>query len=268
MTLVMPSVGHGSREIVMVAPPSLFVPRLLESKGFAGYEPDALACFLAAISVAKPGCVLDVGANVGVYSILARAVTDREVIAFEPTPLLAEVARQTGERNGLAHEVQVVALGAEEGSATLFLSAQTDSSNSLAEGFRNAKGTLEVPVRTIDTLCDEGMTVPAVIKIDTETTEPAVLKGARRTLEMHRPWLLVEILAGRTEAALTEVIEPFGYFWYRIESKTPYTRREVLEGDNSQMMWLFAPHEVGDDFWAELDRWQALIEACPVVEVP
>jgi hypothetical protein len=71
------------------APSGLYVPRLLEASGFAGYEPDATACFLAAIDEVEATAAFDIGANVGVFAVLAAAVTSADVTGFEPTPDIA-----------------------------------------------------------------------------------------------------------------------------------------------------------------------------------
>src|SRR5690606_17488818 len=96
------------------------------------------------------------------------------------------------------------------GRASLYISARSDSSNSLRKDFRKAKGVIDVPVSTIDEVLDfqHGS---VVIKIDTESTEPDVLRGAQQSLTKLRPWIICEVLAGRVEADLMEILRPHGY---------------------------------------------------------
>jgi FkbM family methyltransferase len=250
----------------MTAPKNLFVPWRLDEQGLAGYERESLACFLAATDVAGPGAVLDVGANVGIYAALASALTERRVCAFEPSPALADIARRFAADNNLSYTTESLALGAENGSATLYLSDITDTSNSLAAGFRRSSVQIKVPVERLDSYVARTGVVPAVIKVDTETTEPDVLAGAAKTIAAHRPWILCEVLAGRVETRLTEVLTPFGYHWYQITGNIPYLEAEQIAGDNTyqHLMWLFAPEKPGEDFWATLRERTVALEACTV----
>ena len=253
--------GSPHRALAMTAPVALLVPRKLAADGLAGYEPSAVPCFLAALGIAGPGAVLDIGANVGLYAALAAAVTDREVVAFEPFPTLADVAERFATENDLDFRVESIALGSETGSATLYLSDSSDSSNSLAAGFRKSTRQIEVPVETLDGYVQRTGVVPAVLKIDTESTEPEVLFGAAETLRDHRPWVLCEVLAGRGEDRLTEALVPHGYHWYHITNEVPYRNATVIEGDTTyqHLMWLFAPEPPDEAFWAAVTAHRTAI---------
>ncbi len=242
-----------------------YVARSLAETGFGGYEVESLSCYLAMIDVAGPGQVLDVGANIGVYGLLAAALSDREVIAFEPTPWIAQAASDLATRNGIPMSVRREALGDTRTVATFYLSDRSDSSNSLAGGFRHSSHQLDVRVEPLDRLVRREGLAPAVIKVDTETTEPAVLRGAAKTIAEFRPWLLCEILAGRSEEALTAALEPFGYTWYHVVDEVPYTPTNTLAGDTEykHLMWLFAPHEPPPEFWESVRAWRAALTSLP-----
>jgi FkbM family methyltransferase len=250
------------------APASSFVARELRASGLAAYEPAALACFLAALEAGSPGAVLDVGANIGLYALLAAARSARPAVAFEPTPVLARTAGQVARANGLDVRVERLALGRAPGKATFFLSDATDSSSSLAPGFRPSSRQLTVPVDSLDAWVTRTGTTPGVVKIDTETTEPDVLAGGARALARHRPWILCEVLHGFAEDRLTEVLEPFGYAWYSIRGEAPYAREGRIVGDPAleETMWLFAPAEPGDAFWSAVRTWRAALAACRAPE--
>jgi hypothetical protein len=105
--------------------------------------------------------------------------------------------------------------------------------------------------------------VPAVVKVDTETTEPDVLAGATRTLAEHRPWILCEVLRGKTEPRLMEITRPLGYAWYQITDAVPYARTNEIVGDRTfeHPMWLFAPGPVPQRMWERVTAWQGAIQA-------
>src|SRR5690606_28293792 len=127
---------------------------------------------------------------------------------------------QQAARNGLdGVRFEPVALGASPGTATLHLSDVTDSSNSLLEGFRPSQRGLDVPIETLDDYVAAAPAPPRLLKIDTEATEPDVLRGAERFLRDQRPWLICEVLAGRTEAELEALLAPLGYQWHQITAE-------------------------------------------------
>src|SRR5688500_8519341 len=139
-----------ARSLTIRTPSRTYVNRLLAASGLAGYDADTLACFLAAIDDRDSAPVFDVGANIGIFSWLAAALTPATVVAFEPTPDLNAQMRAICIANGLAVKVEQLALGAAPGTALLHLSDQTDSSNSLRAGFRPSRRSVSVRVETID----------------------------------------------------------------------------------------------------------------------
>ena len=257
-----PSAAAAPESLLMTAPWSMFIPRLLGERGLGGYERACLPVFLAALDHAGPGDVLDIGANVGPYALLAGALSQRRVRAFEPVPDLAGVARATAATAGFDVEVAEVALGASDGIARLYLSDSSDTSNSLDPSFRTSTSSIEVPVRTLDSWAAEHGLEPAVLKIDTETTEPAVLAGAGGTVAARRPWIFCEVLAGKVEAELTEVMRDWGYTWYHLDGAYPALPQSRIVGDKTMnsLMWLFTPEPIGDDFWDTVAAWTKALD--------
>ncbi len=258
-----------SRTLTIRTPEGSYVSQLLASTGLAGYEPDTLACFLAAIEECGSAPVFDVGANIGVFSWLAAALTPATVIAFEPAPDLVAQMRAVCSENDLAVTVEEVALGAAPGRAELHLSDKTDSSNSMRAGFRRSHRSVVVAVETIDDYVARTGATPAVLKLDTESTEPDILRGAAGFIASNRPWLICEVLAGRTEADLTAILEPLRYLWYRIDGPGPLEPRKVIEGDRSytHLNWLFAPAEPSLSFWERSAAWRTAIAGTDAPEV-
>jgi FkbM family methyltransferase len=262
--LALPDVrGAVQRPLRVRTPVRTYVSHLLAGSGLAGYEPDTLACFLAAIEERGSAPVFDVGANIGVFSWLAASLTPATVVAFEPTPELAALMRRICAENDLAVTVEDMALGAAPGTAELHLSDKTDSSNSLRAGFRPSHRSVSVPVETIDGYAARTGVTPAVLKVDTESTEPDVLRGAAGVLVANRPWIICEVLAGRTESELTAILQPLGYSWYRIDGPGPLEVRSAIEGDPTyaHMNWLFAPEAPSPAFWTTFAAWRRSIAA-------
>lgn len=141
----------------------------------------------------KPGdVVLDVGANIGSFTLLASRLVGPKgrVVAVEPAPDNVNCLRLMCERNGL-HNVQIVplAIGAECGEISLSIHP--------VSGGHSAKrryGTKTVPVRmtSVDALMHElGLHRLDFVKADTEGMEEETLRGAEISISTYRPRLSV-----------------------------------------------------------------------------
>ena len=142
----------------------------------------------------RGGNFLDVGSNVGIYSVcMADAVRRAGGRIFSIEPLAANVTRQTVnlELNGCADIVEIFqgAVGDEPG--TLLMGG--DFTTSSINGVVSTAGTVEVEVTTLDELAEtRGWPDITMIKMDIEGYEPPVLRGALRLLERNRPILFAE----------------------------------------------------------------------------
>jgi FkbM family methyltransferase len=246
------------------APPELYFPRVLERHGLAGFEPETVATVLALASQRRRGWFYDVGANVGVFAHVVAALARRPAVAFEPTPALVRTLRRVADINGLAVEAEEVALGSADGTANFYLSKTSDASNSLSSSWRDAKEVLTVQVTTLDGYVRRSSRVPGVLKIDTETTEPEVLRGGLGVIERHRPWIVCEVLRAEAAAEITELLSGLGYTYFLV---TPGPDGEQPHGrvghttDPDRRNWLLAPKLPSERFWERRARWYAALLA-------
>jgi FkbM family methyltransferase len=122
---------------------------------------------------------LDVGANVGSYTVLAAGGSGALVTSVEPIPRTFAHLQRNIALNGLSGTVIAWQGGLSDSVATLRFTTDLDAVNHvLGESEREAA--VEVAVRTLDDLM--GVNVPTLIKIDVEGYERPVLMGASRTL--------------------------------------------------------------------------------------
>jgi FkbM family methyltransferase len=133
----------------------------------------------------KPGMVvLDVGANIGCYALLAarRVGPSGRVYAFEPDPRTRPSLEYNVHANGLTN-VAIVPKAASDaaGRRTLYLS-QSAAHSGLAHSMdeRSIVGTRTVETVRIDDVVG-GQQVD-VVKMDIEGNEPAALRGMQETL--------------------------------------------------------------------------------------
>lgn len=159
------------------------------------WEPYETALFLETI---KSGMVVvDIGANIGYYTVLAaRAVgSEGRVIAFEPDHRNFTLLTQNVEANGFSNRVTLlpVALSDHEGSLTLYRDDGNFGAHSLAEG--NVIGTdqLAIPCARLDDVL-EALEIGHVdvVKIDTQGAEGLVFTGAERVLSQEELWVFTE----------------------------------------------------------------------------
>ncbi len=123
---------------------------------------------------------LDVGANVGAYTILASKCVGARTIAVEPVPETAGRLMQNIRLNEIEGQVSVVetALGANEG--TVMMTCQHDTMNRVVTKSLGTSRGVYVNMKTVDGLCKN--TRPVLIKIDVEGYAIEVLKGAHNCL--------------------------------------------------------------------------------------
>lgn len=139
-------------------------------------------------------CV-DVGANVGVHTVrLARlAGRDGEVTAIEPDPGVAGQARRNIELNSLGNARVINAAASDSSGQTwLYRPDSADTNRARASLLRHPYLTgagVTVPVITLDEACAGPI---ALIKVDVEGHEAAVVRGAERVIARDRPAVIFE----------------------------------------------------------------------------
>jgi FkbM family methyltransferase len=176
--------------------------------------------------------VVDVGANIGYFSHRLR--TELQVrgsfFLFEPHPNLARLCRETF---ACAPEVQVqeLALGAEDGRATLYSAADGNIgwNTIVAERREPDMQPATVMVRRFDSL---NLRDIGFVKIDVEGFEWAVIAGMKHFFSTgERPTLLIEIGWGTRhphwDRAVRELsfLESIGYRYYTLDFEPTDFRR-------------------------------------------
>jgi FkbM family methyltransferase len=178
--------------------------------------------------------LVDIGANVGAYTLLGAAAGAR-CLALEPIPSTFGWLMRNVAINGLGDRVRALNLGLGRGEDRLRFTGGRDTVNHvLAEG-ESADDAVEVPVRALDAVL-EGQR-PTLLKIDVEGFESEVLAGAERALT--DPALLAVIMElngsgaryGFDEAALHRDMLARGFETFRYR---PFERAlEPLRGARS-----------------------------------
>lgn len=184
--------------VFRVTPRSDLFKRLLEH---GVYEPIHAELCRTWIDPARDA--VDVGANIGFFTVLAAKHTRGRVLAVEPTDKALNLLRQNIERNGVADRVtffQGIA-GAAAGEVLLNViegkeeySSRLPIGHAWLHGEGEAAGQKVVASATLDELVEHHRLDPGFIKIDAEGTEQHVIDGAARTLANARPVVLSELV--------------------------------------------------------------------------
>jgi len=154
----------------------------------------------------RPGTVfVDVGANIGYYTVLAgHWIGEQGIVwAFEPNPTIATRLRQNVELNGLKNvTVREVALGSSSGTAMLHCpKSETHGYASLAPMAGMECRTVEIQLAVLDLIAGSSLARLDVIKMDIEGFEDGAVAGARETILRYKPHVLLEVNAAAAHAA-------------------------------------------------------------------
>lgn len=150
----------------------------------------------------RPGMqVIDVGANIGLYSLLLSRLVEStgSVLAFEPEPNLFAILRENCVRNNATNiDLFQCALGRVSGLASFHRSAFNSGDNRL-ERASTAHEAVEVKVERFDDL--QADCKPDFVKIDVQGHELAALSGMERSLSSNPK---VQVLFEFSPAALAK----------------------------------------------------------------
>lgn len=128
------------------------------------------------------GTCFDIGANIGIYSLLMSEAPAVSVHAFEPHPATFNTLARILEHNHRANvRAWKIALSDHSGALHFTNEAFSPLNKALVTQDLPAN-TIQVPCETGEAFCALHDLAPDLLKIDTEGLEPAVLRGFGRRL--------------------------------------------------------------------------------------
>ena len=136
--------------------------------------------------------VVDVGANVGCFTMLASKVVEENgrVIAIEAIEKNFSCLQKTVDANRLTNVVPLqLAVGERDGEIAISLSQFSGNHSAV---LRRSDVSVTVPMRSLDSIVTQlGLRRIDFIKVDVEGMEPEVLRGATETIRRFRPVLAI-----------------------------------------------------------------------------
>ncbi len=177
------------------------------------YETCAIRSFKRIAKQLSASCFVDIGSNIGVYSIYLSDLTCiKEIHAFEPAPesyrMLAE--NVSLQENPAQIKVHQVALSAEEGEVNFHIVSPTSGANGIVEAAGD--GTMVVQAKKLDTYLLVTGTV-AVLKIDVEGHEVSAISGAKDFLTRNKCYLQIESLRPDLVSEIKKMLSALGYVY-------------------------------------------------------
>lgn len=197
------------------------IDRLLYVFGY--FEKQNILNMIEAAKRLKPDAFIDIGANIGIYTLSIARKTDVPMLhAFEPDADNNLKLRTNIYINGFASRVSVhdEALSDEDGVADLLVARSSDYLN-MGKSSLTAQAGVEydktsITVVRLDTVADfSGKTL--LMKIDIEGHEARAIAGMERILRGNSVLLQVEIFKENYE----QVSKMLGGFGYRLAGSQP-----------------------------------------------
>jgi FkbM family methyltransferase len=216
--------------------------------GLHDYEKETIPIILDEVRGAR--CFMDIGANCGIYTVLAAAVNpNARIVAVEPVPKICAALTNNVIQNRLNSRVTIlnIAIGGFDGVVD-FHEADDARMGSLAvQGYQGQAGrVIRVECRTLDSIVAELNIEPNFIKIDVEGFSDAVLSGASRLLDEVRPRIVLEANPGDSCLRITEILSDHRYAMHLITDGGPESREQIIPSAKYRN-WLCLPSASGSE---------------------
>jgi FkbM family methyltransferase len=167
---------------------------------------------------AKANTILDIGANTGIYALVAKAVNPNIVAyAFEPHPMFFPMLQHNIRINQFNIQACPLAISDKTGLITI-------------DDYAGEKPALQIEATTLDAfIIQHKITALDVIKIDVEKHEPQVLAGFAQHLPVFKPTLLIEILTTAVAQQVEKSVSGLGYLYFNINEKGSIRKTDHIE---------------------------------------
>lgn len=205
----------------------------------------------------KSKSFIDIGANIGYYSLLAGHIhREIKVYAFEPASAPFHFLHENIRINKVEDRVKdfCVALSNVEGEVEFFelvnkgdyhTATNLAGSGSMRSDdvVKNEYRSFKVRSQTLDNFIKENSIAKVdLVKMDTEGTENLVLLGASEMLSTHRPIIICETLFNTIEDRLEEIMLRYGYEFFNYKDGKLYKTKSLIRKEDNGVRDCFFVH--------------------------
>lgn len=192
----------------------------------------AMASLLASY-VRPDGVIYDIGANIGLYTVVFAGNRTRKVISFEPSDTAYPYLQRNIAANALTNvDAHQIVLSDRAGTCRFTLDTITTATSHCSEVDEPG---VELPCADLDSyIAKHRLLPPDLIKMDVEGHDQAVLRGMVTCLSRDRPAVFVEggLRAANGEIGAITFLQTVGYTVWDVN------RRRQLKADTSEYSFL------------------------------
>ena len=176
-------------------------------------EYDRLTSKIISKTVSSDSSCIDIGAHKGeILDLFLKYAPNAKHFAFEPIPFLYENLKK---KYSKTCNIYPIALSDNEGVTKFQFVKNAPAYSGILQRKYDIKNPeieeIEVQLDTLDSILDEKLKID-FIKIDVEGAEFSVLKGAKRTICTHKPYVLFECGLGASDYYGTKAEAVFDFF--------------------------------------------------------
>lgn len=182
--------------------------------------------------------ILDIGANTGVYSLVASTVNkDAEVFAFEPVPRTSHIFKKNLELNPELNIKLIEKAVSNQNSMAEFYDLATESQYSaslnadMLARFEN-RVTYQVETLRLDSLLELNNKRVDLIKLDVEMHEPEAIEGMMELIKKNQPTILIEILNNDIAKRVDALLADLNYICFSIDEENPPKHIQGIQKSN------------------------------------
>jgi FkbM family methyltransferase len=163
-------------------------------------------------------CIFDIGANTGVYALVAKTTNPKaEVYAFEPHPLFYNMLQRNVEINSYDIKSYKKAVSNFDGNLSI-------------EDYSGSSPSITVESIALDTFITQNKLEKIdLLKIDVETHEPQVLEGFLKHLSEFKPTFLIEILNNEIAEIIFNTVSKYEYLYFNIDERQGVRQTDRIE---------------------------------------
>lgn len=189
---------------------------------FASKEPETLVWI---DSFPEGASFVDVGANIGLYSVYAGARGAR-VLAIEPGPENIFTLIRNVQLNNLSHQINLCfsPIGHRDGELVLIQQSTMEPGGARLTALHRQDDAViswQSSIRTLDSLCAEQDFWPDFLKVDIDGNEIELVRGAEKVIRRAKQILLETDIEGPEFRNLLALLEALGHKCVRRASADP-----------------------------------------------
>lgn len=175
----------------------------------------------------KSNVIFDIGANSGIYSILAKAYNSNSAVySFEPQPNIFEILKRNKEINKFDITCERLAVSDKKGELPFYnygnetFTKGNTTAGSLNKNWRpENQHSIMVEVTDLKSYIENNnITNIDLIKIDVETFEYEVLVGYGSYIQKHKPFIMLEIVSEELGRNIESLIGESDYSYFAIDN--------------------------------------------------